>query len=309
MTFRLTILGSGSALPTSRRYPTAQALNVQERFFLIDCGEGTQLQLRRAKVKMSKINQIFISHLHGDHVFGLFGLLSTYNLLGRKSTLTLYGPPRLHDIIAFFRQHFAEEVQYTIEVKPIQERNFHLLYEDKVVEVYTFPLKHRISSMGFLFKEKEKPRNIRKEAIDKYNLGIKDIVQIKGGADFYTESGEKVANEELTDPPVPPRSYAYCSDTAYYERIAKWIEGVDLLYHEATFAESERKIAKQTAHSTASQAAKIASKAKVGKLLLGHYSNRYDDLSQLLAEAKAIFPNTHLVEDLDEFTVAPGKYF
>lgn len=299
MTFELTILGSGSALPTSRRYPTAQALNVLERFFLIDCGEGTQLQLRNAKVRMGKINHIFISHLHGDHVFGLYGLLSTYNLLGRKHPLKIHGHSGLKDILDFYYRHFAEQTQYPIEVCPIDNRGVHLLYEDKAVEVFSFPLRHRVAASGFLFKEKQKEKNIRKEAIEQYKLGVKDIVRIKAGENFSTESGEIIANDLLTTLPAKPRSYAFCSDTAYFERITKWIEGVDLLYHEATFADAERKIAKQTAHSTASQAAKIAKKANVGKLLIGHFSNRYKELNHLLTEARSIFPQTYLANDLD----------
>ncbi len=303
MTFDLTILGSGSALPTSRRYPTAQALNVLERFFLIDCGEGTQLQIRNAHVKMSKINHIFISHLHGDHVFGLFGLLSTYNLLGRKNNLTIHAHPDINNVIDFFKRQFAEELQYPILISPITDRSLNLIHEDKAVEVFAFPLKHRIPSSGFLFKEKPREPNIKKEAIEKYKLGIKDIIRIKAGEDFVAEDGSVVENRFLVNPAPPVRSYAYCSDTAYYERIVKWVSGVDLLYHEATFAETDRKIAKQTAHSTASQAAMIAKKAQAGKLLLGHFSNRYNDLTGILTEARSIFPESYLVEDLDVYSI------
>lgn len=303
MTFDLTILGSGSALPTSRRYPTAQALNVLERFFLIDCGEGTQLQLRNSKIKFGSINHIFISHLHGDHVFGLFGLLSTYNLLGRKTDLYIYGHPDIEKIIAFYRQQFAEELQYRIHIMPLGSRNFQLIFEDKVSEVFSFPLKHRVPSWGFLFREKKREPNIRKEAIELYKPGIKDILNIKQGKDLILSDGKIIPYIELIVESPPPRSYAYCSDTAYYERISKWIEGVDLLYHEATFADSERKIAKQTGHSTASQAAMIAKKAGAKQLLLGHFSNRYKELDTLLNEARAIFPNTSLAEDLQSISV------
>jgi ribonuclease Z len=303
MTFELTILGSGSALPTSRRYPTAQALNVLERFFLIDCGEGTQLQVRKARVKLGKLNTIFISHLHGDHVFGLFGLLSSFNLLGRRNDLTLYGPPGLDNVLGFFRSQFAEELQYKIYFKPLESRTFHQIYEDNVSEVFAFPLKHRIPCWGYLFKEKQKEPNIIKEAIQKYNLGIKDIVKIKSGAEIFTSDGEIVSRGELIIEAKEPRSYAYCSDTAYYERITKWVEGVDLLYHEATFCDADRKIAKQTGHSTASQAALIAKNAGAKKLLLGHFSNRYADLTLLLNEARTIFPNSFLSEDLEVYKV------
>lgn len=303
MTFELTILGSGSALPTSRRYPTAQALNVLERFFLIDCGEGTQLQLRNAKFRMSKINNIFISHLHGDHVFGLFGLLSTYNLLGRKNTLTIHGHPEIKSIIDFYYKQFAEELQYKIEIAPINSRAYQLIMEDKAVEVYAFPLKHRVSAWGYLFKEKERDLNIDKEMIQKYDLGIKDILRIKAGENFTDGQGVVIPNSELTTLPPAPRAFAFCSDTAYYERVVKWIEGVDLLYHEATFADAERKIAKQTAHSTTSQAATIAKKANVGRLIIGHFSNRYKNMEPLLVEARSIFPETYLAEDLDTYQI------
>jgi ribonuclease Z len=303
MTFELTILGSGSALPTSRRYPTAQALNVLERFFLIDCGEGTQLQLRNARVKLGKLNTIFISHLHGDHVFGLFGLLSSFNLLGRQSGLTIYGPPDLEEMLTFFRKHFAEELQYSLSFIPLNSRSFYQVYDDSATEVFTFPLKHRIPTWGYLFREKPREPNIKKEAIERFHLGIKDILHIKSGDDFIAPDGTLVPRSDLIIEGKLPRSYAYCSDTSYYERISKWIEGVDLLYHEATFIDADRKIAKQTGHSTAAQAAMIAKNAKVKKLILGHFSNRYKSVDVILNEARAIFPESYLSEDLARYIV------
>lgn len=303
MNFKLTILGSGSALPTSRRYSTAQALNVHERFFLIDCGEGTQLQLRNAKSRLGKLNRIFISHLHGDHVFGLFGLLSTFNLLGRKNDLYIHAPEDLHKTLSFYQNNFAEHLQFKIHLIPLGKGNLNLIFEDKVVEIYSFPLKHRMQAYGFLFREKQKEPNIRKDVIDKYSLSIKDILSIKSGEDFITQDGDRILNSDLTIPPTESRSYAFCSDTAYYERIIPWITGVDLLYHEATFADSELKIAKQTGHSTASQAAMIARKAGVKKLLLGHFSNRYKNLDTLLTEARNIFPQTYIAEDLEVYEI------
>lgn len=306
MTFELTILGSGSALPTSRRYPTAQALNVLERFFLIDCGEGTQQQLRNSHVRFGKLNHIFISHLHGDHVFGLFGLLSSFNLLGRKTALYIYGPEGLETIIEFFRKHFAEDIQFPIHIKIIKIKGPEILFEDKLVEVSAFPLKHRVQTFGYLFREKPREPNIRKEAIEKYKLGFKDILSAKHGEPLFDNQGQPIPVKELIVPSKFPRSYAFCSDTAYYERIIPWIKNVDLLYHEATFANSELKIARQTQHSTASQAAMIANKAEVGKLLIGHFSNRYKDTDILLSEARAVFPNTFLAEELEVYRV-PGK--
>lgn len=307
MTFDLTILGSGSALPTTRRYPTAQALNVHERFFLIDCGEGTQLQIRNSKAKLGKLNHIFISHLHGDHIFGLFGLLSTLNLLGRKNDLFIYAHADMAEILLFFKKHFAEGLQFNIFLKNLNNRNLNLIHEDKVVEVFSFPLKHRVPSFGFLFKEKQRQPNIKKDVIEKFNLGIKDIQNIKNGKDFILANGNSIENRDLVIPAPNPRSYAFCSDTSFYERIIPWIEHVDLLYHEATFANADLKIAKQTGHSTASQAAMIAKKANVKKLLLGHFSNRYKELDLLLNEARAIFANTYLVEDLSIYTIEQYK--
>ena len=303
MNFDLTILGSGSALPTSRRYSTAHALNVHERFFLIDCGEGTQIQIRKAKIKLSRINHIFISHLHGDHVFGLYGLLSTFNLLGRRADLYIFGPADIRKILDFYTDQFSEGMQYKIIIVPHTTRVYNLIFENKSMEVYAFPLKHRVPAWGYRFQEKEKIPNIRKDRIRQLNLSVKDIKFIKDGNDFVTTDGTLIPNNELVLIPPKPRSFAFCSDTAYYERIVKWIEGVDLLYHEATFANSERKIAKQTAHSTAQQAASIAKKAGVKKLLIGHFSNRYKDLDILLKEAREIFPETFLAEDLENHPV------
>lgn len=307
MTFDLTILGSGSALPTTRRYPTAQALNVLERFFLIDCGEGTQLQIRNSKIRLGKLNHIFISHLHGDHIFGLFGLLSTFNLLGRKNDLFIYGHPELETILKFFKQHFAEGLQFSIRLKPLIADSLNPIFDDKSVEVFSFPLRHRIPAFGFLFREKTRQANIRKIAVEKYQPGVKEILNIKNGGDLVLDDGTRIPNKDLVEPAFKPRSYAFCSDTSYYERIVQWIYGVDLLYHEATFANADLKIAKQTGHSTASQAAMIARSAHAKKLILGHFSNRYKDLSVLLDEAKAIFPNTFLAEDLMVYRVEQSR--
>lgn len=304
MNFDLTILGSGSALPTSRRNPTAHALQVHEYFFLIDCGEGTQLQIRNAKLKLSSLNQIFISHLHGDHIFGLFGLFSTLNLLGRRNELQLFGPPGLEQIVEFYEQSLTEGNQYKISVIPIHSRGFSPLFSSKKIEVFSFPIKHRVPAWGFLFLEKEREPNLRKEMLEHYKLKPLDILHIKKGNDFITADGTTIPNSELTLPAPAPRSFAFCSDTSYYERIASWIEGVDLLYHEATFANNDRKIAKQTGHSTAQQAASIAKKAGAKKLIIGHFSNRYKDVSLLLREAREVFPETYLAEDLEVHSIS-----
>jgi ribonuclease Z len=303
MTFELTVLGSSSALPTSTKFPSAQVLNVHERFFLIDCGEGTQMQLRKAKIKFGRIDHIFISHLHGDHVFGLFGLLSTYNLLGRRKTLHLYGHSELSSIIDFYIAHFAQDNTYSVEVHPLTERNFQKIYEDKIVEIFAFPLKHRIPTFGFLFKEKPRLLNLKKESIEKYRPDRRQILEIKNGKNLITSTGEVVPSSELTIPPYKERSFAYCSDTAVYTKITEYISNVDLLYHEATFLETDKGLAKQTGHSTALQAAKIALKANAGRLLIGHFSSRYKNKEDMLDEALTVFSESFEAEELKVFKV------
>lgn len=303
MTFELTVLGSASALPTSTKFPTAQVLNVHERFFLIDCGEGTQIQLRKSRVPFGKINHIFISHIHGDHIFGLFGLLSSFNLLGRKSPLYIYGHPEIEKIIKFYIENFSLVANYEIHICKIAKRQLQMIYEDKVVEIFAFPLKHRIPCFGYLFREKKRLLNIKKSAVAKYNLTVNQIKAIKNGDDIFASSGECISNKILTEIPYKLRSFAYCSDTAKYKKIVSYINGVDLLYHEATFIEKDKKLAKLTGHSTAKEAAQIASEASVAQLLIGHFSARYKDLDVLLNEAKEIFSETLLAEDLKRYNI------
>ena len=307
MTFELTILGSNAAIPTSKRYPTAQVLNVSERFFLIDCGEGTQIQLRNNGIGFSKINNIFISHIHGDHIFGIFGLLSTFNLLGRKKKLTIHGGGELNTIIDFFVENFVDELSYEIEVKVIGDRKKIKIYEDKIVEVYSFPLKHRINCFGFLFCEKKKLRNIDKEYLKKHPASVKDILKLKQGEDVIKDDGQILKYNDYTYESTAPRSYAYCSDTSYYESLKDFITGVDLLFHESTFLESELAIAKQTGHSTAKQAAGIAKLVNAKQLIIGHFSARYLDVKMYEEEAKKIFRNTTAVNDGDVFKVPVVK--
>jgi ribonuclease Z len=303
MTFELTVLGSSSALPTSTKFPSAQVLNVHERFFLIDCGEGTQMQLRKAKIKFGRIDHIFISHLHGDHIFGLFGLLSTYNLLGRRKTLHLYGHSQLNTILDFYIRLFAQDSSFSIEIHSLTERIFQKIYEDKVVEIFAFPLKHRVPTFGYLFREKSRPMNLKKESIKKYNLSLNQILEIKNGKELVTTSGEIIPNAELTIAPFKSRSFAYCSDTAVYNKITDYITGVDLLYHETTFIESDKDLAKLTGHSTAKQAAKIALKSNVSKLLIGHFSSRYKNKEDLISEARKVFSETFEAEELEVYKV------
>ena len=299
--FQLRILGSNSALPTSKRFPTAHILNICERFFLIDCGEGTQIQIRKYKLRFNKINNIFISHLHGDHFFGLFGLISTLNLIGRKSDLNIYCHKDLEAIINYLFKNHSEELGFKIIFHHLKFDKLNLLYEDSKVSVHSFPLKHRIQTCGFIFREKPKTKKFRKELLDLYDFQIKDIVKIKEGADYITENGEIIPNTDLTIPAEKPRSYAFCSDTKISDDYIKYIIDVDILYHEATFKHDLEEMAKKTFHSTNIQAATIAKKANVKKLLIGHFSSRYRDISDIVEEARQVFPNTFPVNDGDVF--------
>ena len=292
--FEVQILGCGSALPTTLHMPSSQLVEMNGKLFMIDCGEGTQLQMRKFGARMSKLHSIFISHLHGDHVFGLPGLISTLGLLGRTADLTIYAHKEMEFLLRPILNFFCRHLSFTVNIIALPKDGFNLVYENKSMSVSSFPLKHRIASSGFLFKEKEKQRHIKREMIDFYNIPIREINNIKNGEDFVTPDGEVIENSRLTSAPEHARSYAYCSDTAYEESIVPYIQGVDVLYHEATFAESEIIRAEKTAHSTARQAAEIAKKAEVKRLVIGHFSSRYIELNQLLQEAKAVFPSTKL---------------
>lgn len=303
MQFSVTILGSNSALPTSDRNPTAQVLNVSERFFLIDCGEGTQMQLRKNKIRFSKINHIFISHLHGDHYFGLIGLISTYGLLGRTADLHIYAHKDLEYLLTPQLNHFGKELPYKLIFHHIDPFLNVVVYEDSKLTVSSIPLKHRIPTCGFLFQEKPADLHILREAIDFFEIPIKMIPFIKKGDDFILPSGEIIENNRLTKKPYKPRSYAFCSDTLYNEKIAPLVKDVDLLYHEATFMNDQKELAKKTYHSTAEQAALIADKAGVDRLIVGHFSTRYHDLQPLLEECRSVFPNSDLALDGSIFTI------
>lgn len=307
MPFTLTVLGSSSAIPSSTRFQTAHVLNVHERFFLIDCGEGTQIQLKRFAINMSRINHIFISHLHGDHVFGLFGLFSSYSLLGRKSDLHVYAHRDLEATLDHYKEHFGVGLSYNIVFHPFTASKAVEIYQDKHITVVTLPLRHSIPVVGFIFREKPRPLNIRREVIEKYSLGIKDIRKIKEGFDFITSNNEVVVNSELTLPPLKPRSYAFCTDTACFPKLIDSLAHIDLLYFEATFAEKDRKLARATGHSTAIQAATLAKQCNAGKLLIGHFSNRYKSIAPLVKEARSVFANTTAVEDGEKYTLEPNR--
>ena len=296
MSYKLTILGCSSAIPTVDKNPTAQLLNANERFFLIDCAEGTQVQLRKYKIKFHKINRIFISHLHGDHYFGLIGLISSMHLLGREKELHIYAHPKLKDIIDIQLSAANTELCYPLFFHPLFPEKDAVLFEDKKIKISTFPLKHGIECNGFLFEEKRSARKILKEKIKEYNIPIDKIKGIKNGLDFFTEEDVKILNEELTIENTGSISYAFCSDTKYNEDLLKKVKGVTLLYHEATFMQDRKSRAEQTNHSTTIDAATIAKKANVKHLMIGHFSQRYKSSEDLLKETKTVFKNTIVAE-------------
>lgn len=297
MKFEVTILGSNSAQPTPKRFSSAHVVNFREKLFLLDCGEGTQIQLRRYKQKFSRINHIFITHLHGDHVLGLPGLISTFNLMGRRSKLHIYAHQDLEKVLQPLLDYFMHKPMFEIEYHPFDPLKNECIYEDKSLEIFTIPLTHRTPTAGFLLKEKPKEHNIKKEMIEAYGLSIKDIIKVKKGEDYITEEGEVIPNSRLATPPKPVRAYAYITDTAYKPDICPMIADVSTLYHEATFADEETLRISKTLHSTGSQAAMIAKDANAKQLLIGHFSSRYKDAKVVEEAAKAIFPNTTAVED------------
>lgn len=290
MRFAVTTLGTGAALPARGRYPSAQLLNVRERLFLVDCGEGTQERLRRAQVNLGRIARVFISHMHGDHYLGLMGLISSMHLLGRTLPLDVHGPMELREVIELQLRVSKTYLRFPLRFHAVAHQSGALVYGDDRVTVTELALRHRIESTGYLFRETPRPRRLLKEKVEMIPHYARRSV--KGGDDLMLPDGTVVPNAELTEAPTPPRSYAYCSDTAYLPDLIPFLEGVDLLYHEATFAESLLARAKETMHSTARQAATLARDAHVRQLLLGHFSSRYKDPDVLLAEAVEIFPNT-----------------
>jgi ribonuclease Z len=294
----LTILGCGSAMPTRKNFPSSQLLEIRDKQFLIDCGEGAQIRMSQMGVKLNRLGHIFISHLHGDHCFGLIGLISTFGMLNRTAELHIHAQPDLEKILQPQLQYFCSDLSFSVIFHSVNPRKHELIYEDRSVSVYSIPLKHRVPCCGFLFEEKPRDRHIIRDMIDFYNIPTWRIPKIKQGEDFVTEEGEVIPNTRLTKANDTPKRFAYCSDTAYSEKIIPIIQGVDCLYHEATFMDDEQVRAKQTEHSTAHQAATIALKANVKKLIIGHYSARYIDQTALLNEAQSIFKDTVLGEDM-----------
>lgn len=295
--FEVHILGCGSALPTTRHNASTQVVRIGNKQFMIDCGEGTQLQLRRMHIHFSFIDHVFISHLHGDHCFGLIGMISTFGLLGRKTPLHIYAPEPLKELLRPQLDFFCKEVTYEVNIHTIDPTKNQIIYEDKTITVETLPQKHRIPCCGFLFKEKPKMRHLRGDIAECYKVPHYMRKEIKEGADYITPDGEVIPNKRLTTDADPSRSYAYCSDTLPCPQNNKLIEGCNLLYHEATFTQDNKERALYTHHSTALQAAEIARDAKVKELIIGHFSSRYTDETQHLDEARTIFPNTQLADE------------
>jgi len=301
--FEVTILGCGSATPSLLRNPSAQLLNAAGHYFLIDCGEGTQIQLRRNNIKIQRISHIFISHLHGDHYLGLLGLLQTMHLLGRQTKLTLICPPELKEIIDLQNRHSQTTILYEIDYIFTDPNQAGLVWENDKIEVRSFPLRHRINCTGFLFKEKPHLKNISKEKLSEFNVSVSEINKLRLGMDAIDAKGKTIANDKVTLPAHPQRSYAYCSDTNYFEDIIEHIKEVNLVYHEATFLEAEAERAKKTFHSTAIQAATIAAKANVKQLLLGHFSARYGSTEGFITEAQPVFANTIVAQEGSTYSI------
>ena len=303
MPISVTILGNSSAKPTAKGHPSAQVVNINEQLFLVDAGEGVQRQMARCGISPLKLRAVFISHLHGDHMFGLFPLLSTLGLYGRRTPLKIYAPRPFGEALEGYLRLFESNLPYTPEWVEVDTTKHQIIFENDTTEVWSLPLRHRIPTAGYLFKQKEPPLNVSKFAIERYGLSLAQIVEAKRGEDITLESGEQIANEAITYRPYGTLSYAYCSDTNYSARLAKMVEGVDLLYHEATYCASERKTAKERGHSTTADAAKVAQMAGAGKLLIGHFSSRYKDLEPLLAESREIFPATEIARERETFVI------
>ncbi|MFT5216355.1 MAG: ribonuclease Z [Glaciecola sp.] len=294
---KLTILGCYSATPRTNTNPTSQVLDIQNHLFLIDCGEGTQVELRRNKIKFARIKHIFISHLHGDHFFGLVGLISTFRLLTREADLHIYGPKGLKDIITLQMKLTESWTNYQLIFHELTSKDSQCVFEDDKVEVHTIPLNHRVYTNGFLFKEKENERKLNVTAAENEHINVAYYRKLKQGFDVLNEEGKLIKNELVTSDGKKPLSYAFCSDTMYDEAIIPIIKNVDVLYHESTFLDKNKKLAEPTKHSTAKQAATIAKKANVKRLILGHYSTRYNGINEFKVEANTVFDNVELAED------------
>lgn len=295
--FKIHILGCGSALPTLHHYASAQVVEMRGKQFMIDCGEGTQMQLRRSRIRFTKLSAVFITHLHGDHCFGLIGMISTFGLLGRTAKLDVYAPKELELMLQEQMRMFCHNFDYEVAFHAVDTCKQQVVYEDRSLTVESIPLEHRMPCCGYLFKEKATLPHIRRDMIDFYQIPVSQINNIKAGADWITAEGETVPNSKLVEAADQPRSYAYCSDTRYIPTLHERIRGVTALYHESTYGEDNLLMAEKYYHSTARQAALVARDAGAGKLLLGHYSSRYEDENVLLNEAKQVFENSFLCDE------------
>ena len=295
--FKIHILGCGSALPTLHHYASAQVVEMRGKQFMIDCGEGTQMQLRRSRIRFTKLSAVFITHLHGDHCFGLIGMISTFGLLGRTAKLDVYAPKELELMLQEQMRMFCHNFDYEVAFHAVDTRKQQVVYEDRSLTVESIPLEHRMPCCGYLFKEKATLPHIRRDMIDFYQIPVSQVNNIKAGSDWITAEGETVPNSKLVEAADQPRSYAYCSDTRYIPTLHERIRGVTALYHESTYGEDNLLMAEKYYHSTARQAALVARDAGAGKLLLGHYSSRYEDENVLLNEAKQVFENSFLCDE------------
>ncbi len=302
--FRVHILGCGSALPTLRHMSSMQVVECRGKLFMVDCGEGAQVQLRRSGLSFEKLGHIFITHLHGDHCFGLIGIISTFGLLGRLATLHIHAPEELRPMLqAQLDMFFNYDIGYKVEFHGVDTKKQQVIYEDRSLTIETIPLNHRMPCAGYLFREKPYLPHIRREMIDLYSIPVSQINNIKAGQDYTLTDGTVIPHEKLVTPADAPRSYAYCSDTRYMPELHKVVKGVNTLYHESTYAQDKKDGAEKYFHSTAQQAAMVARDAQVGKLLLGHYSARYNDETILLKEAQEVFQNTYLTDEMKVFDV------
>ena len=296
--FKVHILGCGSALPTTRHMPSMQVVECRGKLFMVDCGEGAQLQVRRAGLSFGKLGHVFISHLHGDHCFGLMGLISSMGLLGRTACLHVFAPGELQPMLEAQMNFFCRDLGYEVAFHPVDTTRQEVIYDDRSVSVETLPLEHRVPCCGYLFREKPSLPHIRRDMIDLYGIPTAQINNIKAGSGYTCEDGTVVAHERLVSPADPPRSYAYCSDTRYTPQLADRLQGVSTIYHEATYAADNLLMAEKYFHSTAAQAAMVARAAQVGKLLLGHFSSRYNDENVLLEEAREVFSESYLTHEM-----------
>lgn len=303
MSFSVTILGNSSAKPTPKAHPSAQVVNLNEQYYLVDAGEGVQQQLIRRGISPLRLRAVFISHLHGDHCFGLFPLIATLGLEGKRTPLDIYAPAPMGDILEYHKKFFWDDLPYEVKWHEVKTTEHCIIFENKTLEVWSVPLRHSIPTVGYHFKEKEPQLNVDKFKIAKYNLSISQIVAAKRGEDIELSSGEVIPNSELTYIPFKPRSYAYLSDTNYSAKAAERVRGVDLLYHETTYAQSEEMWAKGRGHSTTFDAAKVALKAEAKRLIIGHFSSRYKDHAVLRDECRTIFENTDIANEGDTFTI------